>query len=254
MVLILVALVVAIFGIPIQCQRTLTLLDSSSSYLTYEGLDVDPEGAVAVTLRTYQLNATVLYMQGSNGTFIYLHLVNGKITLTLDDGEGTQTISLKQPYNDNVWRRVQLTRTSTMFRLMDNGSNMLELSVSGVFNILSPIFVGGTPDTPPFTISHYQVLSNTHFVGCVRRVQLSNSTTATVNVNPTNYSSDVMLNTCHLACDSMDCDPSGPGNGECIEYYTHGVCDCRGVSESEGEQCTGKSRMILVFDEVMFCC
>jgi len=180
--------------------------------------------------------------------------VNGKITLTVDDGEGTQTISLEQPYNDNTWRRVQVTRTTGMFRLMDDASDMVELSASGQeFGILSPIFVGGAPDTPPFTIIHDQVLSNAHFVGCVRRVQLSDGTTVTANVNATNYSNDVMPNTCNLTCNAMDCDP-GPGNGECIEYYTHGVCDCRGVFDSEGEQCTGKSRMIVLeCNEAMSC-
>ncbi len=91
-------LIVAIFTTIVQCQ-IMTLLNSTSSYLMYEGLVIEPEGAVTLTLRTYQLNATVLYIQGVDETFVYLHLVNGRMSLAVNDGNGTKTRSLPNPYN-----------------------------------------------------------------------------------------------------------------------------------------------------------
>ena len=96
------ALIVAVFTIAVQCQ-SMTLLNSSSFYRTYEGLVIQPEGAVTLTLRTYQLNATVLYIQGVNDTFLLVHLVNGRMNLTVNNGDGIKSTSLQNPSNTNEW-------------------------------------------------------------------------------------------------------------------------------------------------------
>ena len=238
---IVLVFIAAAFAVHVQCQR-FTLLDNSSSYLTYEGLVIDPEGAVVVVLETAQLNATVLYMQGVNDTFVYLHLVNGKMTLTLDDGNGLQMTALPDPYNSNRFLRVRVVFTDGMVEIIgDGGSPTMSLDNDEQFDINSPIFIGGIPNPPPFGITHSQAVTNTHFVGCMRRVQLSNGTTDTTGATPANRSSDIM-DDCGGACSSSspDCNPDPSSLGQCIEYYTHGVCDCRLVPDSEGPQCTGK--------------
>ena len=234
---IVLVFIVAAFAVHVQCQ-TMTLLNDSLSYLTYEGLVIDPEGAVALTLRTAQLDATVLYMQGVNDTFVYLHLVNGKMTLTLDDGDGTQMTSLPDPYNSNRFLSVRVVFTDGMVEIIGDGGTM-PLDTNEQFDIMSPIFIGGIPNPPPFEITHRQAVTNTHFVGCVRRVQLSNGTTGTSDANAATRSNDVM-DDCVRECGSLDCNPDPNLTGECIEYYTHGVCDCRGLPDSEGTVCNGK--------------
>ena len=236
-------LIVATFATIVQCQM-MTLLNSTSSYLAYEGLEIEPEGAIALTLRTYQLNATVLYMQGINETFVYLHLVNGRMSLTVNDGDDTKTIALPNPYNTNGWVRVQVIFTTGIVQLMGNDGTE-SVNINRQVHIMSPIFIGGTPETPPFSITNNLVLDNAHLVGCVRRVQLSNGTTNTESANATDQSSDVIEDDCSLACPSLDCSPAIDSEGQCVEYYTQGICDCRGVFDSEGPLCDGKLRMIL---------
>ena len=232
--------VISVFTVRVECQR-MTLRNPSSSYLTYEGLVIEPEGAVALTLRTVQLNATVLYIQGVNDTFVYLHLVNGRMTLTLDDGDGTQTTSLPDPYNSDRFLSVRVVLTDGMVEIIgDGGAPTVTLGTIEQFDIRSPIFVGGIPDPPPFYITHNPAFNNTHFVGCVRRVQLSNGTDTSAAATATYRSSDV-VDDCVRACDSLDCSPDPNSNGECIEYYSHGVCDCRTIPVSEGAWCSGKS-------------
>ena len=149
---ILLVFIVAVFAIRVQCQ-TFTLQDSSSSYLTYDGLIVEPEGAVTLKLKTAQLNATVLYMQGVNA-FVYLHLVNGRMTLTLDDGDGTQTTSLPDPYNLNLFLRVRIVLTDGMVEITgDSDTPTKSFHTIEQFDIMSPIFIGGIPDLPPFNIT-----------------------------------------------------------------------------------------------------
>ena len=233
-------LIVATFTTIVQCQ-TMTLLNSTSSYLAYEGLVIEPEGAVRLTLRTYQLNATVLYMQGINETFVYLHLVNGRMSLTVNDGDDRKTIALPNPYNTNGWVRVQVIFTAGIVQLVGN-VGMGSVNVNRQVNVMSPIFIGGIPETPPFSIVNDLVLDNAHLVGCVRRVQLSNGTTASAVA--IDQSSDVIENDCSLACPSLDCSPADD-EGQCVEYYTHGICDCRAVFDNEGPLCNGKLRIIL---------
>ena len=241
MMQIVLVFIVAAFAVHVQCQ-TMTLLNDSSSYLTYEGLVIDPEGAVvALTLRTAQLDATVLYMQGVNDTFVYLHLVNGKMTLTLDDGDGTRMTSLSDPYNSNSFLSVRVVFTDGMVEIIGGDGGTMALDTNEQFDIMSTIFIGGIPNPPPFDITYSLAVTNTHFVGCVRPVQLSNGTTETSNVNATHRSGDV-VDGCSRACRSLavDCNPDPDLNGECIEYYTHGECDCRGLPDSEGTVCNGK--------------
>ena len=84
------------------------------------------------------------------------------------------------------------------------------------------------------------MVTNTHFVGCVRKVQLSNGTTnGTSAATPTNRSSDV-IDGCIEACDSLDCSPDPNSNGDCTEYYSHGLCDCRRIPAVEGAMCSGE--------------
>ena len=240
---IVLVFVVAVCAIRVQCQ-TMTLLDASSSYLTYEGLVIEQEGAVTLTLNTAQLNATVLYIQGVNDTFVYLHLVNGRMTLTLDDGDGTQTTSLPDPYNSNLFLRVRVVLTDEMVEIIGDGDATTKgLSISEQFVIMSPIFIGGIPDPPPFNITHNPAVTNTHFVGCVRRVQLNNGTD-TSDATAADHSSDV-VDGCSRACASLDCSPNPNSEGECTEYYSHGVCDCRRIPALEGAWCNGKLSIIL---------
>ena len=231
---------ISIFAVRVECQ-TMTLRNPSSSYLTYEGLVIEPEGAVALTLKTAQLDATVLYIQGVNDTFVYLHLVNGRMTLTLDDGDGTQTTSLPDPYNSDRFFRVRVVLTTDgMVQIAgDGGAPTITVGTIEQFDIMSPIFIGGIPDPPLFDITHNPAVTNTHFVGCVRRVQLSNGTTDTSDGTAANRSSDV-VDDCVGACDSLDCSPDPSSEGECTEYYYHGVCDCRTIPISEGTMCSGK--------------
>ena len=178
-------------------------------------------------------------MQGENDTFVYVHLVNGKMTLTLDDGGGTQTTSLPDPYNSNGRQEVNVILYDGTVDLMVNDGMPQGLVTDGQFSIMSPIFIGGIPDSPPFEITYSQAVTNTHFVGCVRRVRLSNGTTDTTSANALAQNSDIM-DGCTGACSSLDCSPDPSSAGECIEYYTHGECDCRGLPVSEGTGCNGK--------------
>ena len=240
---IVLVFMVAVFAIPVQCQ-TMTLRNPSSSYLTYEGLVIEPEGAVTLTLKTAQLNATVLYIQGMNDTFVYLHLVNGRMTLTLDDGDDTQTMSLPDPYNSNRFLKVRIVFTTDgMVQITgDGGTPTVTVGTIEQFDIMSPIFIGGIPDPPLFDITHNPAVTNTHFVGCVRRVQLSNGTTDTsAAATAANRSNDV-VDDCVGACarDSLDCSPDPNSEGECTEHYSHGVCDCRTIPAVEGTMCSGK--------------
>ena len=242
-------LIVAIFTTIVQCQM-MTLLNSASSYLAYEGLVIEPEGAVTLTLRTYQLNATVLYIQGVDETFVYLHLVNGRMSLVVNDGNGTKTRFLPNPYNTNRWLRVQMMFTTGMIKLMGN-SGTESVNISRQVEIMSPIFIGGIPDTPPFSITNDLVMNNAHLVGCVRRVQLSNGTTDTDSADATERSSDIE-DDCTRACQMLDCSPEVNSEGQCIEYYTHGICNCRVVFDNEGSLCNGKFRIMLQCT-VIFC-
>ena len=229
-------LIVAIFTAVAQCQ-TVTLLNSSS-YLAYEGLVIQPEGAVSLNLRTYQLNATVLYIQGVNDTFLLVHLLNGKMSITVYSGDDLKSASLPNPVNTNEWLKVRVVFTAGAVQLTGNGG-MESLNINGQLNIMSPIFIGGTPDTPPFSITSSLVLDSPHLVGCVRRVQLSNGTTETESAQVAG-SNDLVLGSCTTACSRLDCNPDRSSEGACIEYYTHGICDCRAVFDSEGPLCDGK--------------
>ena len=229
-------LMVAIFTTAVQCQ-TVTLFNSSSSYLAYEGLVIRPEGAVTLNLRTYQLNATVLYLQGVNDTFLLVHLLNGRMSLTVNNGDDAKSTSLLNPFNTNGWLKLQLIFTAGTVQMTGNGG-MESLSINGQLNVMSPIFVGGTPDMPPFPITSSLVLDSPHLVGCVKRVQLGNGTTETESAQVTG-SSDVMVGSCATACTQLDCSPYTDSIGACIEYYTHGICDCREVFDNEGPLCDG---------------
>ena len=190
-------------------------------------------------LRTAQLNATVLYMQGSNDTFAYVHLINGRMALTVNDYDGTiTTVQLPEPHNTNKWVSVEVMIDDRIIELMSDSGDSVVVDTNGRF--VSPIFVGGIPDPPPFSIISSETSNNTHFVGCFRSLRLNNGST-TIVLNPTNRSSGVM-DGCIGQCSSMDCSPDPGSNGECIEYYTHAECDCRGVSDSDGARCNGNLR------------
>ena len=233
-----VLLIVAAFAIPVHCQ-TVTLLDSKSSYLIYDGIEIDPGSTIILRLRTAQLNATVLYMQGSNDTFVYVHLVNGRMVLTVNDYDGTTTTEqLPEPHNTNGWVRVEVMIEDGTIELTSDSGDSVMVDTNG--QLVSPIFVGGIPDPPPFSIISSEAMNNNHFVGCFRSLRLNNGST-TIDPNPTNRSSGVM-DGCIGRCSSLDCSPDPGSNGECIEYYTHAECDCRGVSDSDGARCNGNLR------------
>ena len=238
MLRVVLLLIVAAFTARVHCQRV-TLLDSRSSYLTYDGIKINPGITIILRLRTARLNATVLYMQGSNDTFVYVHLVNGRMALTANDDEGTiTTVQLPEPHNTNMWVTVELMFDKGMIELMSDSGDSVTVDTNGQF--VSPIFIGGIPDLPPFSIMSSEAMNNNHFVGCFRVLRVNNGST-TINHDATNRSSDV-IGGCDGGCSSLDCSPDPNSNGECIEYYTHGVCDCRRVPVSEGAQCIGKLR------------
>ena len=83
---------------------------------------------------------------------------------------------------------------------------MESLSINGQLNVMSPIFIGDTPDMPPFSITSGLVLDSPHLVGCVRHVQLSNGTTETESAQVAG-SSNVTLGSCATACSQLDCSP-----------------------------------------------
>lgn len=240
MLRIVVALVVAVITVPVQCQR-FTLLNESSSYLSFQGLTIEPQGVVSLDFKTYRLNASLLYMQGVNNTFVYLQLLNGRLTLIINDGTDARTMSLPQLLNTNDWHKVQLVRTAGMFELTSNGT--VKNTTVGQFSIMSSAFVGGVPDTPPFPITHNQVLTYPHLVGCVRRVRSGDNVANFSYPGPPINESDTN-NGCASACESLDCDPDPSSNGACVEYYSKGMCDCRGVfDDAVGEHCNGKLKL-----------
>ena len=228
-------LIIAAFITRVHCQRV-TLLDSRSSYLTYDGIKIDPGSTIILRLRTAQLNATVLYMQGSNDTFVYVHLVNGRMGLTANDDEGIiTTVQLPEPHNTNLWVTVELMFDEGMIELMSDGRDSVTVDTNGQF--VSPIFVGGIPDPPPFSIISSKAMNNNHFVGCFRVLRVNEGNTTT-NHDATDRSSDVMGG-CDGGCSSLDCSLDPNSNGECIEYYTHGVCDCSSFADLDGAGCNG---------------
>ena len=229
---------VATFAIRVHCQRV-TLLDATSSYLTYNGIEIDAGSTIILRLRTAQLNATVLYMQGSNDTFVYVHLVNGRMVLTANDDEGTITTEqLPEPHNTNLWVTVELMFDEGMIELMSDGGDSVTVGTNGQFDSL--IFVGGIPNSPPFSIISSEAMNNKHFVGCFRVLRVNEGNTTT-NHDATDRSSDVMGG-CDGGCSSLDCSPDPNSEGECIEYYTHGVCDCRSFADLDRAGCNGKFR------------
>ena len=238
-------LIVAAFTSRVHCQRV-TLLDSRASYLTYDGIKIDTGSTIILLLRTAQLNATVLYMQGSNDTFVYVHLVNGRMVLTANDDEGTiTTVQLPEPHNTNMFVTVELMFDEGMIELMSDGGKLMSdggnsVTVDTNRQFVSPIFIGGIPDLPPFPIIYSEAMNNNHFVGCFRVLRVNEGNTTT-NHDATDRSSDV-VDGCYGSCSSLECSLDPNSEGECIEYYTHGVCDCRSFSDLDGAGCNGKLR------------
>ena len=221
----------------VRCQPV-TLLDSSSSYLAYEGLVLQPSGGIICSFRTYsqtyRLNATVLYIQGRNGMFIYVRLLNGDVVV--NDGTGVRVRTLPQPavsdsFDTNKWVDIQISHINGMLEFLLNNRPM-QLANS-LIDILSPIFIGGIPDPSPFQISYNDAINNVHLLGCVRDVKVIRD--RLVNANLTANSDDVVFGSCGLPCLFLECG----SDRECDEYYTHSACHCRGLYDSREAQCNG---------------
>ena len=98
-----------------------------------------------------------------------------------------------------------------MIELMSDSGDSVMVDTNARGQLISPIFVGGIPDPPPFSIISSEAMNNKHFVGCFRSLRLNNGST-TIYLNPTNRSSDVM-DECSGRCSSLDCSPDPGSNG-----------------------------------------
>ena len=222
----------------VRCQPV-TLLDSSSSYLAYEGLVLQPTGGIIFSLRTYsqthRLNATVLYIQGRNRLFVYVRLLNGNIVVTDGTGapERTTQPAVSTSFDTNRWVDIQVSLINGELEFFLN--NRRTPLRNSRFDGVSPIFIGGIPNPPPFQISYNDAIDNIHLLGCVRDVQFIRDPVGLVNASLTANSDDVVFGSCGLPCLFLECD----SDRTCNEYYTHGTCHCRGLYDSREAQCNG---------------
>jgi len=197
---------------------------------------MEPEGAVSFKIRTFQLNASLLYMQDDSGTFIYVELFNGQVRMTLND---MTMVTLPRPFNTNSFRGLQLVRTAGSLDLRDNDFNQnTSVSFSASFNVTTVYVAGIDPSIDSNNISYTDASTRPHFVGCIEEFQIGSGSIATVDFNDSDVldnSTDVIFGVCR-----EQCNPSLCNGGDCIEYYTHAECSCGPVGEGDGENCMGK--------------
>jgi len=233
----LVTIAIALLATSVHCQLQTTYLDVNSSFVSLQRWDMEPEGAVSFKIRTFQLNASLLYMQGDLDTFIYLELLNGQVRMTLSDGT---MATLSRPFNTNSFRGLQLVRTAGSLGLRDMDFNQSSnVDFNGVINIIAPVFVAGLdPSVDPNNITFTDASIRPHFVGCIDEFEIGNGSIVTIDFNDSDVldnSADVIFGAC-----SGQCNPSLCNGGDCIEYYTRAKCSCGPVSEGNGEFCMGK--------------
>ena len=233
----LATVVIALLATSVHCQLNTTYLNADSSFVSLQRWDMEPEGAVSFKIRTFQLNASLLYMQDDAGNFIYLELFNGQVRMTLSD---MTMVTLPRPFNTNSFRGLQLIRSiAGSLELRDTDFNQnVSASFIASFNVTAPVYVAGIdPSIDANDISYTDASTRPHFVGCIDEFQIGNGSNVTLDFDDSDVlgnSTDVMF-----GC-SGHCNPSVCNDGDCIEYYTRAECSCGPVSEGDGEFCMGK--------------
>ena len=233
----LATVVIVLLTTSVHCQLQTTYLNATSSFVSLQRWDMEPEGAMSFRIRTFQLNAILLYMQSDADTFIYLELFNGQVRMTLSDGT---MATLPRPFNTNSFRGLQLVRTAGSLDLVDLDFNdNYSVNFSRLLNIVAPVYVAGIdPSVDPTNISYLDATVQLHFVGCIDDFQIGdgNITTTILDVsNVLDNSTGVIFGACSGQCSTLNCN-----GGDCIEHYTSAECNCRSVFEGDGNDCTSE--------------
>jgi len=240
--MIFVVTVIVLLTTSVQCQLQTTYLDATASFVALQPWSMEPEGAVSFRIRTFQLNSSLLYMQGDGDTFIYVELFNGQVRMTLNDSSAIRMATLPRPFNTNNFRGMRLVRTAGSVNITDTDfSHDYSVDFNGQFNVvaseIAPVYVAGVDD---LTNISYNALSQPHFVGCIDNFQIGNGNLTLNDFNNViDNSSDVVFGAC-----SGQCSPSLCNGGDCIEYYTHSECSCGPVPEGGGQFCNGKKYLV----------
>ena len=104
------------------------------------------ENTIRFSFRTTQAQSTILYAAGPSD-FLSVSLVQGRLRLSFDAGDGTLTLSSASALNDDQWHDVVLMRQGVNARMsIDNVQNVTLAGTgtrTGINNIAS-LLVGNT--------------------------------------------------------------------------------------------------------------
>ena len=233
-------------GITVLCMTVALLVSSSAaqlpgsetigrtflgggSYAVYPQWLITDEGLCEFTFATSQLNGSVFYMDGAEGSedFLYIQLLEGKIAV--DIGIGRPQLRLQAHFgeniNDNQPHNVTIIHNSKQFEFRLDGTLVATLNYSDTSSpdFRSQVHFGGVSDSHAGLAS---VLSDTSFAGCLQSIQFANCSIApTMLFNREPLIENRVQNGCSDPCQRNSCN-----GGRCIRQWGTDVgyyCDCR---------------------------
>ena len=199
------------------------------SYAVYPQWLITDGGLCEFTFVTSQLNVSVFYMDGGQGSddFFYVQLIEGEIAVEI--GFGRPQLPLRARFgeniNDNQPHSIMIAHSTNQFEFSLDGTVVATLNYSNASSpdFRSQVHFGGVPDSRAGLSS---VLSDTSFAGCLQSTQFANGSIEPAMlfvVEP--VMENRVQNGCSDRCQSDPCN-----GGRCIQQWGTDVgyyCDCR---------------------------
>ncbi|XP_048872059.1 laminin subunit alpha-1-like isoform X2 [Brienomyrus brachyistius] len=136
---------------------------------------------IVMNFKTFTPNGLLIYMASdTTKDFLAIELVDGRVQVTIELGEGPLILSTAKPYNTGKWHQLTLRRDkyNALLTVIDTSdpSNREELEgqALGTDSALNrsehdPIYIGGLPDFR----SALLLPSTRSFTGCIKDVEIS---------------------------------------------------------------------------------
>ncbi|KAG8223988.1 hypothetical protein J437_LFUL012091 [Ladona fulva] len=211
---------------------------------------------ILINLRTYSLNALVLYANDHMNNFIQLHIEDGmRIIFTFNWGNEIQTIKVENPVI-NTGKSVQVAlerkESETILHVNERNSSVpkpvLLLTEYSQKPWTNPEKEMLYPPRPPAQPTDYfqinlggyhldQFKSSPGFVGCIRGFRIGENSVDLPAMVSNSFKSDItgVIPGCRMKCDAEPC----KNQGICMEDFQRGesTCNCEHTSYY-GEFCS----------------
>ena len=176
-----------------------------------------------LSLRATNSSGLILYVQGSNGSYISLQLENGQLLLQYRLAS-KPTVTVKGyffPIDDAFWHTIRISLVGGVGKMFIDNQVLFAAPVPSVelpvVSFYTPLYVGGIDDVSLLPLGVNQ--QSTGLIGCVDALYINDSLVDLI----LDALSANQISQCRMgACNSSTCS----NNGVCIEKSVGYYCRC----------------------------